>query len=159
MRANVLILGTIMSLPASALGQDDALNRIEQRLDRIEQRLGDVPAPEAVADGAPAGNPPPGDQRWRYKFHNGAWWYWLPSDRWVYWSDGAWVNYDPATHVLPYRVYRYPVYDSGDYYGGYYSHFGWGHYGHHDYYGHHGHWSHWGHHGHGGHHGGHHGHH
>ena len=35
--------------------------------------------------------------QWRYTFHNGEWWYWLPADRWVYWRDNRWNNYDPKT--------------------------------------------------------------
>ena len=37
------------------------------------------------------------DISWRYKQYNGRWWYWLPSKRWVFWHEGRWVDYDPAT--------------------------------------------------------------
>jgi hypothetical protein len=40
------------------------------------------------------------DQR-RYTFHNGEWWYWLPADRWVYWRDNRWNNYDAKTYIPP----------------------------------------------------------
>jgi hypothetical protein len=33
-------------------------------------------------------------QVWRYKHHQGRWWYWLPSNSWVYWQDSQWVRYD-----------------------------------------------------------------
>ena len=39
---------------------------------------------------APATN----DEHWRFKRHNGQWWYWLPSEKWVVWSGQEWV--DPA---------------------------------------------------------------
>ncbi|MEX2142110.1 MAG: hypothetical protein WD894_22780 [Pirellulales bacterium] len=38
------------------------------------------------------------DTRWRYKQHDGHWWYWLPSNRWVVWSNGDWV--DPPMHAI-----------------------------------------------------------
>ena len=38
---------------------------------------------------------------WRYTFHNGEWWYWLPKARWVYWRDNRWNDYDPKTYILP----------------------------------------------------------
>jgi len=50
-----------------------------------------VPAPRA--DEAPAPRAAGGDD-WRYRWHEGRWWYWLPSERWVYWEDGRWVDYD-----------------------------------------------------------------
>ncbi len=37
------------------------------------------------------------DQQWRFTFHNGEWWYWLPANRWVYWRDNRWNDYDPQT--------------------------------------------------------------
>jgi hypothetical protein len=40
------------------------------------------------------------DQR-RYTFHNGEWWYWLPTSRWVYWRDNRWNDYKPQTYVSP----------------------------------------------------------
>jgi uncharacterized protein YkwD len=32
------------------------------------------------------------DETWRYRWHEGRWWYWLPSERWVVWLDGRWVE-------------------------------------------------------------------
>ncbi|HKD36279.1 MAG TPA: hypothetical protein VKB78_05745 [Pirellulales bacterium] len=37
------------------------------------------------------------DIQWRYRFYNGVWWYWLPSNRWAFWSNGAWQDYNPST--------------------------------------------------------------
>lgn len=31
---------------------------------------------------------------WRYKYHQGRWWYWLPSNSWVYWQNSQWVQHD-----------------------------------------------------------------
>jgi hypothetical protein len=33
------------------------------------------------------------DNRWRYKFHQGTWWYWLPSNRWTFWTGDEWRPY------------------------------------------------------------------
>ena len=41
-----------------------------------------------------------GDQ-WRYRWHNGAWWYWTSGNRWIYRNGNQWVNYEPATAAAP----------------------------------------------------------
>ena len=38
-------------------------------------------------------------EQWRFAFHKGEWWYWLPENRWVYWRDNRWNDYDPRTHA------------------------------------------------------------
>jgi hypothetical protein len=38
-------------------------------------------------------------EQWRYKLHNGEWWYWMPSNYWMYHRDGRWVQYDPNSFV------------------------------------------------------------
>jgi hypothetical protein len=68
-----------------------------------------IDAPSAVADDVPAAADVSarGDSavskandanRWRYKHHQGRWWYWLPSERWVVWKDGRWI--DPPTQTI-----------------------------------------------------------
>lgn len=110
-------------------------------------------------------------QDWRFRFHNGTWWYWLPSNRWVFWSNGQWVDYDPnnygyatdygydsgygynpgySTGYRGYGGYGYGGY-GGVIIGGGHHHHGGGYHGGGHSGGHHG----GGHHG-GGHHGGHH---
>lgn len=37
--------------------------------------------------------------KWRYVFHNGEWWYWLPENRWVYWRNNKWNDYNPRTFI------------------------------------------------------------
>lgn len=34
------------------------------------------------------------DELWRFKRHNGRWWYWLPSNSWVYFQNDRWVRYE-----------------------------------------------------------------
>jgi hypothetical protein len=36
---------------------------------------------------------------WRYRWHRGQWWYWLPSERWVIWSEGSWQPYVPGAET------------------------------------------------------------
>src|SRR5215469_953604 len=86
----------------------------------------------------------PNAERWRYSFHNGNWWYFTPQRKWLYWSQGRWVDYLPPgggnipPYVQPpvpqrstvrrrlfngpYNAYRYnpapgPFYGGGGYYG------------------------------------------
>jgi hypothetical protein len=62
---------------------------------------------------APAQSPEKtGGEKWRFRQHQGLWWYWLPSEKWVYWHGGKWVPYDPATYAelrqsMPVRSYSY----------------------------------------------------
>ena len=35
----------------------------------------------------------------RYTFRNGEWWYWLPENRWVFWRDNRWNDYNRLTFV------------------------------------------------------------
>lgn len=51
--------------------------------------------------------------RWRYTFHNGEWWYWLPTNRWVYWRNDRWNTYVPQTYTPP-RALRGTVSDFSD---------------------------------------------
>lgn len=47
------------------------------------------------------------DIQWRYRFYNGVWWYWLPDNRWVYWSNNAWQDYNPSTVDYQYEYDRF----------------------------------------------------
>ncbi len=38
-----------------------------------------------------------GQDQWRYTFHDGEWWYWLPANRWVYWRSNQWNDYNPRS--------------------------------------------------------------
>ncbi len=45
-------------------------------------------------------SPPPStkaddNNQWRFKYHSGHWWYWLPENRWVYWRNGQWNDLTP----------------------------------------------------------------
>ena len=56
--------------------------REERREDRMERRE----AHREQTDNS--------DNRWRYRQHNGRWWYYLPEGSWTVWIDGAWVRYN-----------------------------------------------------------------
>jgi hypothetical protein len=58
--------------------------------------------PRATADAHATGadGKSTGDS-WRYKQHNGRWWYWLPANRWVVWNGAKWEDYNPATTSAP----------------------------------------------------------
>jgi hypothetical protein len=43
----------------------------------------------------------PGGDQWRYRWHNGKWWYWTTENRWVYRNGNQWTNYEPATTFVP----------------------------------------------------------
>lgn len=92
--------------------------------------------PETIATppaeiNVPTGPTPPGDGRsadpknaWRFVWHNRLWWYWLPTETWVYSYSGAWVPYDPDTYKkhLAERAQREPLVPSWRHWGpAYYS--------------------------------------
>jgi hypothetical protein len=133
----------------------DPLERIERRLEQIEKRLERSESEAVVVEQEPPSLPEAtsvGDSS-RYRNYGGVWWYLLPSNRWVYWSNGQWMDFVPTTQPPPpiYQpiepAYGYvPSYSSygyvpshGSYYGyssyprhytshGYYPRYG-GHYG------------------------------
>lgn len=60
---------------------------------------------------------PPGES-WRYRRHNGQWWYWLPSEKWVVWTGDRWTAYKAQTYsayraARPQRSSSYPA-DQGN---------------------------------------------
>lgn len=64
-----------------------------------EAALGSRPAPsrKAVrgskrASAGPRGGRP--ENRWRYQYYNGYWWYWTPNNRWAFFSGRRWIDYD-----------------------------------------------------------------
>lgn len=44
---------------------------------------------------ADAAAPGPSGETWRYRRHQGQWWYWLPSEKWVVWNGDRWVAHVP----------------------------------------------------------------
>lgn len=58
-------------------------------------------APGAVLNKELPNNNVPEELKWRYKWHNGQWWYWSPDERWMIWDKNSWSIYDPATYKAP----------------------------------------------------------
>jgi hypothetical protein len=86
---------------AEALGAPGVENRIENRQQRREAR-------REIAEA----------DRWRYRWHNGEWWYYTPENRWMYYRDNNWSDYDANTWA-PRRYsagYRGPAVETRTYY-------------------------------------------
>jgi hypothetical protein len=45
---------------------------------------------ESTAAAAPVAK----SDAWRFKYHQGRWWYWLPSNSWVFYQNRQWIRYD-----------------------------------------------------------------
>ncbi|MEX2315581.1 MAG: hypothetical protein WD669_00410 [Pirellulales bacterium] len=72
-----------------------------QSIEDGEKTIGQQqPSPAATSDKPDSAAPTQatGDS-WRFKRHDGLWWYWLPSEKWVYWSGDGWVDYNPETYA------------------------------------------------------------
>ncbi len=72
---------------------------------------GEQPAPSAAGAAQPAAAQASGDA-WRFRRHHDTWWYWLPTEKWVYWTGKQWVPYDAQSYATFYaqrhpRVYSY----------------------------------------------------
>jgi hypothetical protein len=39
-------------------------------------------------------NQNPGQDQWRFVWHNGYWWYWTPANSWMVWNANQWTPYD-----------------------------------------------------------------
>jgi len=49
-----------------------------------------TPRPNVSLDQPPRGRP---ENRWRYRFHRGTWWYWTAGNSWAHWNGDMWVPY------------------------------------------------------------------
>lgn len=62
---------------------------------QLEAALGDPPAQSrtvrSTAKAPREGRP---ENRWRYQFYNGYWWYWTPGNRWAFFDGQRWGNYN-----------------------------------------------------------------
>ncbi|HWB13451.1 MAG TPA: hypothetical protein VG826_29775 [Pirellulales bacterium] len=52
------------------------------------------------SNSAAATHPTTGEpaNRWRYRFHNGHWWYYGRANEWSYWNGSTWTPYDRETY-------------------------------------------------------------
>jgi len=85
------------------------------------------PQPGIPADSAPAVVPrdagaAASGEDWRFRWHQNRWWYWLPSEQWVYWDGDHWEDFSAPPQMPAVRapasaliipgstvVYRYPL--------------------------------------------------
>lgn len=65
--------------PEAALGSRPARSRGAVRGSRRESA-------------GPRGGRP--ENRWRYQYYNGYWWYWTANNRWAFFSGRRWIDYD-----------------------------------------------------------------
>ena len=49
--------------------------------------------PSAAQSSPPGGRP---ENRWRYRFFHGHWWYWTPDNQWSFFNGRRWAPYRPA---------------------------------------------------------------
>jgi hypothetical protein len=61
----------------------------------------DAAAAPAAKDAAQDSTEPaaPAGEKWRFRRHQGLWWYWLPSEKWVYWTGSEWKVYDQESYA------------------------------------------------------------
>ena len=60
----------------------------------------DKPAPAQRADDAKkADKTTKADNKWRFRFYNGHWWYWQPDKHWVFWNGANWQDYDRQSYA------------------------------------------------------------
>jgi hypothetical protein len=71
---------------------------------------GQVVAQQGTASGPQASQQ---NDAWRFKYHAGQWWYWLPSERWVVWNGQSWTPYSAASQPSVLRPQRSYGYNSG----------------------------------------------
>jgi hypothetical protein len=97
------LLGAIFA--CQALAQDPAPKAVKaEELPAPAAAAPAVAAPDPRVPATPAPTPAPEQDAanaWRFKQHEGRWWYWLPSNRWVYWQNSAWVLDSAATDRTP----------------------------------------------------------
>ncbi len=108
MRSELLLLAVSTSAIALAFGRPAPAD---------EPTSTPAAAAQADSEQAPIQTPDtqstnPGGEKWRFRQHQGLWWYWLPSEKWVYWHEGKWVPYDAASYAelrrsQPARQYSY----------------------------------------------------
>lgn len=52
---------------------------------------------------------------WRYRYHRGRWWYWLPSNSWAYYNGNRWVAYETVRRANEPQANGNPIGSNGRY--------------------------------------------
>ena len=84
--------------------QDERLGReisaIKKEIDRLEQAAAKRKAASSEAHPKRPESVAASDNRWRFKYHQGRWWYWMPDKQWVYWSTNRWLRLPQRTAAV-----------------------------------------------------------
>ena len=98
--ASVVALGMSLSIACAADQKqgDGQKKTVDQKA--VAQK---PPASKTASDKSQTAGEKQNQQsdKWRFNFYNGEWWYWLPTNRWVYWRDNRWNAYTPSTYTHP----------------------------------------------------------
>lgn len=104
-----LLTVAAITLAASSGGAQDASPSNADTNGDQAARSGDSDGAVDDQAGAPAdARSDERGERWRYRYHRGRWWYWMPDNSWVYWTGDGWRRYDPTAIArrMPRRIYR-----------------------------------------------------
>jgi hypothetical protein len=83
----LVIMGWSLCLATTAMGQTPS----------------PAATPEVIGAGRAAANDPTTlPDGWRYRWHEGRWWYYLPNEQWVYWNGSAWTEVQAAPTSVPF---------------------------------------------------------
>ena len=81
--------------------QDQSLEReilaIKKEINKLEQAAAKRKAAGGEARVKRAKSVAASDNLWRFKYHQGRWWYWMPDKQWVYWSTNRWLRLPQRT--------------------------------------------------------------
>lgn len=81
--------------------QDQSLEReisaLKEEINKLEQAAAKRKAGGGESHAKPVKPVAAGDNLWRFKYHQGRWWYWMPDKQWVYWSTNRWLRLPQRT--------------------------------------------------------------
>ncbi len=73
----------------------------------------DRPGPTAGLNGSIVGKPNGAaatNELWRYRWHEGRWWYYLPNNQWVWWDGAEWsARISPPRQELDESDWEYAI--------------------------------------------------
>jgi hypothetical protein len=87
------------SLSAATLRERMQGNRAQVR--PIADSLNSAPDRAAATTTVTTGRP---ENRWRYRFFRGRWWYWTPDNRWSYFNGSRWTPYRSSDRFMAQKV-------------------------------------------------------
>lgn len=94
-----------ISAAAGAAGAPGVGERIESREQRRDVMRSDTNPNAAARANAGASGSTGNPNTWRYRWHNGEWWFYTPQNKWMYHRDNNWRNYVANEYRTPARYY------------------------------------------------------